>query len=171
MTPRAMTLIELLLALTLLSGLTAVGVTWTVTLSRTAVESDAAAAWTAAAQSALDRVADDLLARDAPAARSQPRVTVAADRLAVLTRDAGPARAAFALDGRRLYRSTAPPDDPRAEDRRLLLDRVGAFDLRVDPPIEAATQNAPAHTLTLVITSDDGTSVQRRFRLTREDVR
>ncbi|MEM1185653.1 MAG: hypothetical protein AAGI53_11730 [Planctomycetota bacterium] len=145
MTRRGLTILETLLALALLAGLSAAAVSWTVGLQRSGHALATMTRWESAAQAALDCLHDDLLSFDridgAP-----PPLTIGSGEVSFNARDGGPAAMMYRLstDGQ-LFRRRGS-DDPR-----LLVADVAEFSAK---PISIdETINAPPYALLVTITS------------------
>lgn len=88
MSRHGMTILELLLALALLGGLTIACVAWTTTATRSLTEQGGSAAWRRGAEASLDYLGDLIAASDARDTRSRDpwRVRTESARLTVHTR-------------------------------------------------------------------------------------
>jgi hypothetical protein len=146
---RAMTLVELVLALTPLSALGAALGAWCQATLRGTVEASRPARWEAAARAVLRSIEQDLLAGDF--APDVERVRVEDDhRLVIDTRDRGPVARAYVFD---------------RDARRLM--RRGDVDAPLVPGVAEWTcviDDARA-TLTVAIHGDCGRTVARTWRL------
>ncbi|MBK7406245.1 MAG: hypothetical protein IPJ41_16975 [Phycisphaerales bacterium] len=172
MNRRAMTMVELLLALALLSGLTIACVGWTTAMTRAAAMGDGA--WGVGAERTLSLVDEVLRTEDTGLAEGRDRrveigagsillrgrrvVADAAGRpvvscaLRLETRDGG--LRAHWLDGSGMVAESRP-----------LLDGVEAFEARKEDLEDGRVL------LTLRLVARSGAPVERRWRLAREEVR
>jgi len=172
---RGMTLVEVLLALTLLGALMLASVSWIQGAARLTTDVSDRARWEAAADRLLQSIQDDLLIGDFAIVakdprqggneprKPEPRAKVEGDKLRISTRrslfPAGPLareyefrsaqRAIFSLDG------TGRPR-PASEEGVLVLGEVARFECALD---EEKNQ------LTARVVSTSGVSRSRRVRL------
>jgi len=171
---RGMTMVELLLALALLSGLMLACVSWTTAASRALATEGGRASWRAAAERAVELVDETLAVEDAGLrARGDrgPRVALGDMSIDVRTRAAVMAdRPAVAAAMRlRLTDGVLRADWLDAEGRvlasRPLLGEVAA--------LEVDTQELEDRRvlLTLRLVHSAGASVERAWHLSREDIR
>ena len=118
---RGLTILETLLALALLAGLTTAAVSWTVDTQRLAQRVGKDARWEATTLAIADRMCDDLVAFDA-ADGVPPSVDISDDALSIATRDQGPVEVTYTLDpDGRLVRAT------EASEPRVLLTGVAGL--------------------------------------------
>lgn len=128
---RGMTLIEVILALALLSVLTIGATSWIVGTARSSTTVGSRATWETAAQATFRLIRDDLASSDQFEVAPSERVSVAGDRLIIHTRDAGGvathqyelANAELCVRGLNGARVT------------VLLDRVSVFESSIDPEL------------------------------------
>lgn len=96
---RGLTIIEILLALSILTGLMLASTAWVQVAARSASHGDDAVRWRMAADACLQRIAEDLLGGDWPLEPDHDRVEVEDDVLTIGTRDGdGAAISAYRLD-------------------------------------------------------------------------
>lgn len=174
---RGMTMFELLLALALLSGLALACVSWTTAASRALATEGGRASWRVAAERSLDLVDDafaveDVGLRTGGGRRERgPRVEIGDGWVTVGTRATVPGdKPAVAVavrlrvtDG--VLRADWLDDEGRELASRPLLGEVAA--------LEVDTQELEDRRvlLTLRLVHDAGASVERAWRLSREDLR
>jgi hypothetical protein len=159
MSRRALTMIELLLALGLLSMLMAGLGWWVQSAARSSVSFGAPARWQVGAESTLQLIHDDIACgdfsiqdkdREAPS-----RVVLVDGALLIETRNEGEAIHRYSIDPSR-DRITLNINAHNHEQDRVLLERVEGFE---------PTFDAESGTLTITIVSIDGDSAKRRYLL------
>jgi len=168
-----MTMVELLLALALLSGLTVACVSWTTATSRVLAVEGGRAAWRSAAERALDLVDEALDGEDVTLrGRERWRVAVEDGSIIVRTREAvtagdGHATVCTAVRlraaGGALHADWL--DDKGLVVARPLLGEVAAFE------VDAQELENRRVLLTLRLVHGAGAAVERQRRLAREDWR
>jgi len=83
---RGVTLIEMLLAVTLLSGVAVVTATWMSVVARSQTEFAPSVRWESAARATLDLIADDLASWDSAPRAREPRIRASQESLVIRTR-------------------------------------------------------------------------------------
>jgi len=83
---RGVTLIEMLLAVTLLSGVALVTATWMSVVARSQTEFAPSVRWESAARATLDLITDDLASWDSESRTREPRVRASGETLVIRTR-------------------------------------------------------------------------------------
>lgn len=174
---RAMTIVELLLALALLSGLALACVSWTTAASRTLATEGGRASWHAAAERSLDlvdeafAVEDARLRTDGSRGDHSRRVEIRDSWITVGTRAAIPGDKPAVAAAMRLrvadgvLRADWLDEEGRELASRPLLGEVAA--------LQADTQELEDRRvlLTLRLVHHAGALAERTWRLSREDVR
>ena len=163
---RGLTMIEVLVALGLLSALVLTLTSWIQTTARAAALAEPVR-WSVAAEAVLQLIHDDLMTGDILTEQQRrrsrhPRVTIENGSLRIRTRavqggdEIGATVHRYELDARtrELGRSNEPKRGRHTT--RLLLDHVRNWNCQID---EERT------VLTVIITSDAGQSIQRSFLL------
>jgi len=172
---RALTLVEMLVCLALLSGLMLAVVSWTQAAARSGAELAGPQAWRSAAESVLDLIHNDLTTgdwqpEDDDRAKSQPRVSDEDGELKILTRNGGSVLHRYQFDRSRneLSRTAQPTDGASTapQDQQLLLQMVKNWTCVVEA-VEAPAQLERSR-LVVTLTGDDGTTITRRFVLEDE---
>lgn len=169
---RGLTLIELLVALALLSSVALAAVAWTQTALRTGAASAERIHWETAARAALALVADELACGDSPA-DEQPRVAVEGTAIAIRGRGLAdqeryqwwvmvfdPRAATVSLasrvaDGRGVAPAAPPNPHERGDGARLLLRDVANATWTFDDGTRV---------LTIQLESTTGQIMSRSFR-------
>jgi prepilin-type N-terminal cleavage/methylation domain-containing protein len=174
---RGMTMVELLLALALLSGLALACVSWTAAASRSLATEGGRASWRAAAERSLNLVdeafaVEDVRLRTGGGRRARgPRVEIGNGRLTVGTRAAvqGDKPAAAAAMRMRVADGVLHADWLDDEGRELasrpLLGEVAALEVDTEELEDRRVL------LTIRLVHDADASVERAWRLSREDLR
>lgn len=158
---RGLTMIELLLALGLLSMVMTVVAFWTQTAARSSVTLAEPARWRMAAQAVLDIVHDDIASGDFEPMNERdkaekPRVTVGANELDIKTRSRRPFQHSYRWDLVHNQLNLMETDRQGEQRIRLLLDQVGGWECEIDERKEL---------LTVSIKSLGGQMVKRSFIL------
>lgn len=160
---RGLTLIELLLALSLLSAVMVAGAEMIATAARVQSAVITPLQWEAAAGAALQLIHDDILTGDF-AAESQPRrrktepaVQILEGKLHILTRSPaqGEARHVFRLDSRTSTLRLMIDGKAKHNMATPLLDHIKTFECEL---------NRERSLLTVTLSSTDGQHVSRRYR-------
>lgn len=132
---RAMTLIEMLAAITLL-GLVVLAMTgWMQTASRTTAAIAPSLRWEWAAVAVLGQVHLDLATGDLEQSPNTQRVQMVGDELIVHTRDGGPTRHRYEFDepsGRLRLVRESNEKDPAQPVSRVLIEQVSAWIVELD---------------------------------------
>ena len=168
---RGLTMVELLVALSLLSAVMLAVASWTQVTARASADAAEPVRWRAAAENVLRLIHDDLVTGDFAGDSSaegrgrtpSPRVEVFVGELRLRTRAAGAGAGAIGPVTRR-YAFDALSDELRLHQAtaqgisttRLLLDRVEEWQCSIDEEEKL---------LTVGITSSDGTVVTRSYPL------
>ncbi len=156
---RAMTLIEMLAAITLL-GLVVLAMTgWMQTASRTAAAIAPSLRWEWAAVAVLEQVHLDLATGDLEQNPNNQRVQIVRDELVIRTRDSGPARHRYEFDeqsGRLRLVRESDEKDPAQPVSRILIEQVRAWIVALDHEDEQ---------LRITIQGMDGQQFSRRYML------
>lgn len=164
---RGLTMIELLVSLSIFSGVMLGVVSWIETSTRTSSLVEPLR-WQVAAEAVLQLIHDDLIIGDFPTDRERrrrntpPQVTVSNNVLEIQTRSQAPGQSASSATHRysidrlagTLMRSAQYPRGRR--DKRLLLDNVSQW---------SCTINDEAQTLRVSITSENNQITIRSYRL------
>lgn len=156
---RALTIIELLLALSLLSTLLIATASWLQVSARSTTELAAPAQWNAIAQRVLELIHDDLavgdfLPKNSQADAEKPKVSLIDRHLRIATRDGGAAYHEYVLDHstKRLVLRIVP--EGAGTTNRTLLGGVEQCEYELDQK---------SRTLTVKIASTTGTIVERSY--------
>jgi len=153
---RGLTLVELLLALGLLSGLSAVIASWSVTTLRGTRQLEEPARWRTAARSGLRHIQEALLVADEDGDDTALRARFEDGVLSILSRSSlSPGRTAIHAYRRDASRSKWLLAVEGGAERILLLN-VKSFDVELDESMR---------TLFVRLESGKGGAVERRFRI------
>ncbi len=164
---RGLTMVELLVALALLSAIMLGVSSWVGATARASTSVAEPVRWTSAAEAALQRIHDDVVAGDFDESDEPPenrRVQVDGDILRIRTRSSwigdvvdsgGAVTHEYVLDRFSNEMQLVEPDSAGAEHRYLLVDHVGSWSAQLDEETGV---------LTVDITSTDGTLRGRRYR-------
>ncbi|QKK07501.1 MAG: prepilin-type N-terminal cleavage/methylation domain-containing protein [Planctomycetota bacterium] len=175
MTQHAMTLVEVLLALALLSALTVASVSWTTSTVRASALHGSRASWEAGATHILDLIDNMLLVDDHRLRRNgHDRWRIATENGDLLLRT----RTVVVADGRTEVCST---DRLTLRDRVLTIEYLDQADavLTVRPllgelgsfAVEFEEQETREYVMTIRLIHENGRVLARAWRLAREDVR
>lgn len=175
MTRHAMTLIEVLLALALLSALTVASVSWTTSAVRAAALHGSRASWETGAGHVLDLIEGMLLVEDHRLRRNgHDRWRIATENRDLLLRS----RTVVVADGRTGVSTTARLS---LRDRVLTIEYLDETDavLSVRPLLgelglfvaEFQELDTREYVMTVRLTHENGRDLARAWRLRREDVR
>jgi len=173
---RALTLVEMLVCLALLSGLMVAVVSWTQAAARSGADLAGPQAWRSAAERVLELIHDDFTSGDWPPedddrAKSQPWASVENGSLKIRTRNGGSVQHRYQFDRTRheLSRTAQPTDGASTapQDQQLLLQMVKNWTCVVEEA-EGPPSVGGKRRLLVTITGDDGTTITRHFRLEDE---
>lgn len=158
---RALTMIELLLALGLLSMVIAAVTSWTQSMARATATLAEPARWHTAAEAVLDLFHDDMMSGDFERKKSRyepgkPRVETSSNQLEINTRSGGVSHHSYRRDPIRRQLLLVQTDHAGRQQTRLLLDQVGGWECMIDQIKEI---------LTVSIQSIGGQTVTRSFAL------
>jgi type II secretory pathway component PulJ len=152
---RAMTLLEVVLALALLAGVAFAATSWTTLTARAADQLADESAWSLAAASVFGLIGEDISCCDP--LHDGERVEIDGGSLSIRTRDGqGPAIHVISQrDDRLVLVRIAHASQPHVES--LLLDRVARFEVSSDETPDGRML------LTALIQRDDGVVIQKRW--------
>ena len=159
---RGLTLIELLMALSLLSMLMIAVASWVQTTARTTVEFAEPLQWNSAAEAVMQLIHDDLTLGDFELSSKMQRPAKAArirvdeEELSIKTRDRGEIVHAYGRDAHTGELSLFSTDQQNRTIKRLLLGQVSRFE---------CTHNEDKDVLTVAIESEAGRLVSRSYPL------
>lgn len=157
MTRRAMTLIELLAAVSLLGLVILAMAGWTQTAARTAASVGPALHWEQAAEAVLDQIHQDLTTGDLWQSNSNRRIQIVDDQLTIRTRDRGQSRHIYTFDQQTNRLSLKrEADGTDKQPTSLLIEEVSSWLIDLDED---------TNELRIAITSIDGQELTRRYRL------
>tara|TARA_Y100000815_G_scaffold132716_2_gene119819 strand:- start:771 stop:1307 length:537 start_codon:yes stop_codon:yes gene_type:complete len=168
-----LTLIETLIALSLLAMMTVAVVSWMVSSQRLLCDASGAARWNAATAAALQLIADDLTAAtEGDSDDGASAVLVESDSLQIRTRDVGACTVRYSLDrgAGQLTRQRTDASGSTASPR-LLVGNVADWTVAQSTTEDVAALDNADQILTIAITASDGSSAIRSFRLGTVDRR